>query len=294
MNNAVIILNYNDYENTLELVNILNNYSSINYIIIVDNCSTNNSYEKMKSVETEKIKVIKTEYNGGYAYGNNFGIRYAISNYNINYAIIANPDARFDEDFILKVNNEIINLNEKIGIIAPQIDDKIDNCWKLPRFRNLLACPFLALSKKFGNLRYKNDISDSSEDIKDVEVLSGSLFLIMIDAYNKIEGLDEETFLYFEENILAYKLKKLKYKNYLIKNIKFTHKSSTSIDMTYKSKIKPYNIYIKSMYIYAKKYLKINKIKLFILNIFVCLGYIERYMYDFLFKIKFFLKKLTK
>ena len=285
MNNAIIVLNYNDYKNTIELVNIIKNYEQINYIIIVDNCSTNNSFEKLKELQSNKTKIIKTERNGGYAYGNNYGIKYAIRNYDIDYVIIANPDIRFEENTI-ELINDTINSQERCAIVAPILDENEENYWKIPKYHNILACPFLILGKKIGNSKYKKN----TYEIKKVDVVSGAFFAITKKAYLDINGFDEDTFLYFEENIIACRLKQIDYNSYIISKARFKHKASTSIDMSYKSKIGPYKIYIKSVNIYANKYLKINTLQYVILYIFICLGYLERYVYDFFIRMKTLIK----
>ena len=71
---GMVILNYNDYETTSNYIDMIKNYKSINYIVVVDNNSTDGSYEKLSKINSNKIKVIKTDKNKGYAYGNNFGI----------------------------------------------------------------------------------------------------------------------------------------------------------------------------------------------------------------------------
>ena len=74
---AIIIVNYNDEDDTIKFVNKISKYNVINRIVVVDNMSTTiGAFEKLKNLESEKTRVIKSEKNGGYDYGNNFGIRY--------------------------------------------------------------------------------------------------------------------------------------------------------------------------------------------------------------------------
>ena len=69
--------------------------NSIDKIVVVDNCSTDNSYVQLKEFENEKIHVVQSEKNGGYGYGNNIGIDY-LKNL-VDYIIVANPDVVFKE-----------------------------------------------------------------------------------------------------------------------------------------------------------------------------------------------------
>ena len=79
MNTAIIILNYNDFTTTKEMIEQIKDYKILNHIIIVDNCSTDDSYNILKKEEKNNIEVIKTKSNNGYASGNNYGIKYAIN-----------------------------------------------------------------------------------------------------------------------------------------------------------------------------------------------------------------------
>ena len=77
---ACVILNYNDSETTLSLINKIKTYEILDYIVIVDNQSSDNSLEKLRKIQTSKIIVICSEKNGGYGYGNNYGIWYIKEN----------------------------------------------------------------------------------------------------------------------------------------------------------------------------------------------------------------------
>lgn len=52
---GVCILNYNDAETTLILVEKISNYSIIDHIVIVDNYSTDDSYDRLKSIKNKRL-----------------------------------------------------------------------------------------------------------------------------------------------------------------------------------------------------------------------------------------------
>ena len=91
MKTAIIILNYNDLETTKNMLNLIKDYKILDLIVIVDNKSLDNSYQELKKFENSKIKVLETDKNLGYAYGNNYGLNY-LENKNIDNVIISNPD----------------------------------------------------------------------------------------------------------------------------------------------------------------------------------------------------------
>lgn len=118
--NCLIVLNYNDYETTKTFIDNIQNYKSINNIIIVDNCSNDGSYEKLLKYSSNKIHIIKSDINKGYSCGNNIGIKYAIKNLNCEFIIISNPDVYFSEDVIYKMMN-VYEEYDNIGIVAPKM-----------------------------------------------------------------------------------------------------------------------------------------------------------------------------
>ena len=88
-----VVLNYNDAKTTVEFVQRVKNMDSIDLIVVIDNCSTDDSYIQLKILESNKVHVIKSEKNGGYGYGNNVGIDYLKDK--VDYIMIANPDVIF-------------------------------------------------------------------------------------------------------------------------------------------------------------------------------------------------------
>ena len=118
---AVIVLNYNDHENTLKYVDTIKEYDIIDKIIIVDNDSTlNDEIKILKSVESEKVEVLSSEKNGGYAYGNNLGLKYLEKVGNYEYVAISNPDVFVDEDTLIKCLDYLKEHN-KVAVVSPRM-----------------------------------------------------------------------------------------------------------------------------------------------------------------------------
>lgn len=126
---AVVVLNYNDYENTSAQVERIIGYSAIEYIIVVDNCSSDDSAERLSkrlgewnscegSMENggweqgercasssnfaSRVRIIRAERNGGYGYGNNLGMSCA-EKLKMTHVLIANPDTEFSEELLYKM-----------------------------------------------------------------------------------------------------------------------------------------------------------------------------------------------
>jgi GT2 family glycosyltransferase len=264
------------------------NCGSINKIVVVDNNSPDGSYDKLKELENEKIDVIQTTKNGGYAYGNNFGCYYAINNYNPDVIFVSNPDVRFDDSVIKALQSEILR-DEKIGVIAPIVNQGY-NVWNTPGFWGVIEAIFL-VAHNIHKRNIKKKLLKCSNNVQYVGVVEGSFWCTRKEVFLKIGGLDEKTFLYFEENILSKRLKKHGFTEAVLTREKYDHFHSVSIKKRYGGKAKAFKNFYDSMKIYLKDYLDCNAFQLFVFDIFFSLGYLERILYDFIILLKSCLRK---
>ena len=79
-NIACIVLNYNNYEETIKCVdNIIAKKCNVD-VVVPDNNSINESFKVLndKYKDLENVFVIKNRINGGYSAGNNLGIKFII------------------------------------------------------------------------------------------------------------------------------------------------------------------------------------------------------------------------
>ena len=125
MRTAVIILNYNSKKDTIKYVNEIKEYQCLNTIIVVDNNSSNfGEFEELKQLEADNIFVIKSDRNGGYSYGNNFGLKF-LENLkdNYDYVVISNPDVEVKEEAFSACFKELSE-NEDIAVCAPIMQNR--------------------------------------------------------------------------------------------------------------------------------------------------------------------------
>ncbi len=275
---AVIIVNYNDAEDTLKYVKTITEYKTIDRIVVVDNKSTTTeAFEKLKDLESSKVKVIESDKNGGYDYGNNFGIKYLDSlNEKYDYYIISNPDIEVSEDAI-KHCLDVISSDDKIGVISPRMLNKERNpirrsSWKIRTFGLDVVHSTRLLELLFYKVLRNGEYSNKEYEIEELEVeaISGAFFIIKANILREIELLDENVFLFYEEDILAQKLRDRNYKTISLNSEHFIHYESQTIgkSLSYYRKMKQM---FKSKMYYHKTYNKINLLQSFvfhILNIF--------------------------
>ena len=271
---AVIIVNYNDVDDTEKYVNTITKYDVINRIVVVDNQSTTaGTFENLKKLESEKVKVIQSEKNGGYDYGNNFGIRYLQNlNEEYDYYIISNPDISVTEEAI-KHCLEVAENDSKIGVIAPRMFNKDNNpirrsSWKMRTFWLDVVHSTRVLEMIFYKILRNGEYSskDYEKEILEVEAISGAFFVIKAKVLNEIGLFDEEVFLFYEEDILAKMLSEKKYKTISLNSEKFIHYESQTIGKTFNYYKKMRQLFISKMY-YHKKYNKINFLQIIVFHI---------------------------
>ncbi len=290
---AFIILNYNDADTTIKLVDGLSKYTGSLFdfqIIVVDNCSPDKSLEKLHEYydANERIDIISSQRNGGYSYGNNFGVRYAIQKYNPEFLVIANPDIWVDEATVKNLL-ETFKEDEKLCMCSPVMKDVHGKgriySQTLPTYKDdLVACFYERNSKTIKTSKF--DYLNGNQNMILTEMLPGSFFVTRTDLFQEIGMLDENVFLFCEERILGRRMKECGYKAVLRADLSFLHKHSTSINKAYKT-IQTRKLILKSRIYYEENYNGINSMQSFILKeaSFISLVYL---------RLKLWLRKLIK
>ncbi len=267
MKNGIVILNYNDSENTSLILEDIKNYKILDKIVVVDNKSTDDSVKKLKRYENNKIKLIEAKENKGYAAGNNLGIKYLIEEEKIDNIIISNPDIIVTEKSIKTLIKDLEN--KEIDCIAPRIKEPngISRGWKLPTFYSevLSNIPFFRRFEQ-NLLNYKNE--DYQSDFTPVEVVKGCFFIIKKEAIEDIHYLDENTFLYYEEIIMGYNLKRKSYRTMVDNRVEVIHALSQSVDKNV-NRIRKFKLLKQSQYYYEKYVNRMHVFQLGILRILV-------------------------
>ena len=282
MKTGIIILNYNTADDTVKYVNKIKNYSVLDKIIVVDNLSSeNNCMEKLNKLKNDKIHVIRAEKNGGYSYGNNFGMKYLNDlKEEFDYIIISNPDIEVTEEAIKKCV-EFLEKNKKAAVCAPKMIDSNQNpvrrsSWKIrkPLIDMINSTRLTEILFWWTVRKGEYSFEDYKKSELKVEAVSGAFFVIKFDVFEKCNFFDENTFLFYEEDILANKIKKLGYEEYSLNNIRFTHYESQTIDKAY-SYFKKIKMLQKSKMYYQKEYNNINIFQMAIFKILNLLRKIE-------------------
>jgi GT2 family glycosyltransferase len=273
--NSLIVLNYNDADTTIRFLKMAKSLPHIGKIVVVDNKSTDGSFEILRANKDDNVDVIQTKYNGGYARGNNFGAYYAIEKYSPDILVIANPDVGFSDDVIYKFE-EILTKTDNVAAVTCKMKclSGIDlpDAWKLPRYSDCILEQLLLLRRLIGNRTKYSEDYFAKNPLAKVDVVPGSLFAIKSDVFKSLGGFDESTFLYQEENLLAAKIKRHGLSSYLVTGMTYLHMHSVSINKNTSGVYRRLKLAYTSRKVYCDKVLGIGYIKELILAVTFYIG----------------------
>ena len=265
MNNALLIIHYNDYESLKNLIDNVKDYKCLNKIIIVDNNSRDDEIIKVRKLISDRIELIENKDNKGFSYAINVGSK-RCEELGIDNIFVSNCDVIIKAEKDLEKLLSYIN-NPDIGVIGPVIEEfgTLNRGWKNPTPILDSLMNIVGIHRYIRNkyIFYKDDYY--KDDTTNVEVLSGCFFLIKTNVLKEIGYLDENVFLYYEENILAKKIKNINRKLSVVNGVHIIHNHSVSIDKNVK-KIRKLKIQKKSQYYYHRKYNNANIIEKFLLK----------------------------
>lgn len=268
MQTGIIIINYNDFSSTNQLVENIKKYKVIEKIVIVDNASCCEEKEKLKQIKHKKVKIIYNEENKGYSSAINIGAKYLISLYGKCNIIVSNADIIIKEEKHIKELLKTL-LQKNVAVASPVIfeNDHLNRGWKFttPKQDILMSIPkiYKKFEKKYRY--YKDDHYKEKESV--VDVVSGCFFLIKSTVLEDINFFDENVFLYYEENILARKLQSKKLETRINNEVVIIHNHSVTIDKNLKRK-KKLKVLRKSQLYYEEHYNNASKLELKIMKYF--------------------------
>lgn len=247
-----IMVNYNDYDHVKNMLNQIETYSIIDTIIIIDNCSTDDSLTKLKQLETDKVKILINPQNSGYGAGINMGVRYLNQKYENACAFISNTDILIESEQELK--QMIMGLDEITAVVGPIIEEHSGyNCgWKVPTPWQDILLSIPHFYKKYQK-KMHYDKKDLKEYFSTVEAVSGSFFLLNCKDLERANYFDEQVFLYYEENILAKKMQVIHKKIKIATQAKVFHNHSVTIDQVH-TNVQKYKNLKKSQYYFQTQY----------------------------------------
>ena len=232
---GIVILNYNDFETTRTLVDHIRDFDELDSVVVVDNCSTDDSFNHLMPCEGGKVKVLRSPRNGGYAFGNNIGARYLLEHSDVDLIAIANPDISFENNFVAKIKQLFLENPDYAVITGLQVNSDNEalgwSFWEEETASNLFREKLSSilftgtnllllvakqifkritlLTKKDTEIDYFADMLAKHHSLFQTGGVGGAFFFTRARDFEAVGLFDEKTFLFREENILAKKIKKL-------------------------------------------------------------------------------------
>jgi len=244
MDLSVIILNYNSANYLKKCLESITKSEISNYqyeVIVVDNCSTDNSIATAKSIKSPHIKYLELKNNLGFSHGNNQGLKKI--NPKTRFVLFLNPDTIVQKNTFKKMI-EFFDKNKKVNAATCQIDLALTGkmqpeCHRgFPTPWNSL-CHFSGLSKLFPNSKLFSGYFLGHLDKKTphkIDACVGAFLMIKKEIGDKVKWWNEKYFFYGEDLDLCYQLKKQKFNLFFNPNCKIIHFQGVSSGLINKSK----------------------------------------------------------
>jgi GT2 family glycosyltransferase len=250
---AVILINYNSSQYTLDCINSIRSQTSVRYqIIVIDNNSRSSEFEKLSILsEIKEVTLVRSKLNVGFSGANMMGVQVA------------------DADYYYFLNNDCILLNDAIRILHVFMEGNpsVANCSGEMfnannryeyNFRYFPTLALKLLGSGFLRLFYPERFPDKRirfEKPTRVDLVNGSSMFIRAGCFEEIGGFDTNYFLYCEEEDIALRLSRQGYHTYLVPEARYQHfenKSSVSDNSIRLPYLKEF--YISFLYYYSKNY----------------------------------------
>lgn len=220
---AIVILNWNGKNDTLECLSSLFQLNYPNFeIILVDNGSTDDSKDAILNAFGKKISFIETGENLGFAEGSNVGIIRALFE-GAEYILLLNNDTIVDPD-LLNAFSQGAKSKPKGGIFGAKIYNYYDKL-RLDHMGgvwNSTKGDFDQLGNGFV------DDSVAFETMQQVDYVTGCALFFKSSLIQKIGYLEPKFFLMWEESDFCARAKRAGFQIWTAPKAKVWHKISSS------------------------------------------------------------------
>lgn len=217
-----IVLSYNS-ERTLQkcLMSLLRSQYPNLEIVLVDNNSTDGSFEQAKS-QFQKIHFIRNRRNIGFGPGNNIGIRFALEKF-ADYVFLLNADAYVEPN--------------TISLLVEEAEKRSRNCILNPL---IYTCDkestwfegSTILWSKMKALHAKTDCNDS---VCKTAYATGCAMLVPQKIFAAIGLFDERFFLYYEDADFSVRAQKRGFSTLIVKSATTVHDETSEQNLSQKT-----------------------------------------------------------
>lgn len=191
---GIVVLHYNGLDDTLECLESLRPvHSERTPVWVVDNASDEDPREAIRT-RFPWCRIVRNPINGGWAGGNNYGIRYALKE-RCDWVLLLNNDTRVDSSLVDRLT-EAAGRDDRIGVIGPLINE-----WDPVDKVQTAAC-FFNRSGHDGMLQPVDGdpCSEGESRLMSTDIVNGCCMMIRSSVIEQIGEIDERFFLVHEES----------------------------------------------------------------------------------------------
>jgi len=224
---AIIVLNWNGIDDTLECLESLKKITYPNYeVVVVDNGSGGEDVRILKEKFGDYIHIIENDKNYGFAEGNNIGIRYALSAFEPAYFLLLNNDTIVAPDLLSELI-KIAESDDRIGIIGPKIyyqnfKGRNNVIWFAGgKIRWWRRCVYQHVGKD-------DDDRPEYQNTSEVDLVSGAAMMLKRRTINELSLLNPQYFLGAEDVEYCIRARKRGLKVVYVPSAKVWHKVGKS------------------------------------------------------------------
>ncbi|MBN20217.1 MAG: hypothetical protein CL678_02930 [Bdellovibrionaceae bacterium] len=194
----LIMLNWNGHEETLNCLKSLeqNTYPNTD-LILIDNGSTIENFQKLQKRLPKGIIPHRIEKNQGFAGGMNFGLHIAEKE-KPDYVILLNNDTEVPPNMIATMT-EIMEEHPKLSVLGPEM-------YSLPKKENETPLSTGSINLWTGTTPFEKKHAVSP--FESCDFVHGCCFMVRWTTFKDIGFLDEDYYAYYEETDFCVKVKK--------------------------------------------------------------------------------------
>ena len=283
-----VILNYKTPDMTLDaltaLMRELEGFADAR-VAIVDNDSQDGSLERIaRSVAagdySDRVDVMPSDYNGGFAYGNNFAIARAMNGTNLpDYVYLLNSDA-FPDPGCVSALVHFLDAHPEAGIAGSYVHGPEpvphQTAFRFPSIASELEAS-LGIGVISKLLEPWIVAPPLPSETCEVDWLAGASMLIRRQLIEQIGLMDDSYFLYFEETDYCLSAQRAGWKTFYVVESSVTHIGSVSTGFKDHSRPTPAFWYASRRYYFLKNH---GRLTLWLANLaYVAGGFICRLRY---------------
>jgi N-acetylglucosaminyl-diphospho-decaprenol L-rhamnosyltransferase len=180
------------------------------------------------------VQLCCPEKNGGFAHGNNVGVKFAQETFSPDYIHLLNPDTVLRKGAIASLT-QFLEAHKEVGIAGSSFENLDGSDWPFAfRFPTIwseieeglqlgLATKLL---KRWVVARAMGQVSEQ------VEWVPGASMMIRRAAFDALGGLDNNYFLYFEETDFCYRANQLGFQTWYVPTSRVMHIAGQSTKVT--------------------------------------------------------------